>query len=110
MHFDILSNYAGAQVIIAVRDTTRGRQAAEDIYKKTGKSVHIKRLDLACLENVRDFAEDLRKDYDRLDILINNAGSVHIYVNLRNYHNFSNFFLGFPCEIILSQYFHYIFV
>lgn len=64
----------GAQVVIAVRDTTRGTAAAEEIFRRSGRPVDIKRLDLADLANVRSFAASFSKYYDRLDVLINNAG------------------------------------
>ena len=58
---------AGAQVIIAVRDLTRGRQAASEI----GASAEVRELDLADLSSVRAFAE---QDTRPIDVLINNAG------------------------------------
>ena len=58
---------AGAQVIIAVRDLTRGRQAASEI----GASAEVCELDLADLSSVRAFAE---QDTRPIDVLINNAG------------------------------------
>ena len=58
---------AGAQVIIAVRDLSRGRQAASEI----GASAEVRELDLADLSSVRAFAE---QDTRPIDVLINNAG------------------------------------
>jgi NAD(P)-dependent dehydrogenase (short-subunit alcohol dehydrogenase family) len=58
---------AGAQVMIAVRDLTRGRQAASEI----GASAEVCELDLADLSSVRAFAE---QDTRPIDVLINNAG------------------------------------
>ena len=58
---------AGAQVIIAVRDVTRGRQAADEI----GAGVEVRALDLADLDSVRAFAD---QDSQPIDVLINNAG------------------------------------
>ncbi|MEU6776312.1 oxidoreductase [Streptomyces sp. NPDC046759] len=58
---------AGAHVVIAVRDLARGGAAAA----KVGGSTEVRRLDLADLESVREFAAG----WDRpLDLLINNAG------------------------------------
>jgi NAD(P)-dependent dehydrogenase (short-subunit alcohol dehydrogenase family) len=61
---------AGARVVLACRDERRGEQAAADF---TGE-VEVRRLDLADLSSVRDFAEALGRRYDGLDLLINNAG------------------------------------
>ncbi|MER6570640.1 oxidoreductase [Streptomyces sp. NPDC001093] len=58
---------AGAHVVFAVRDLTRGGAAAA----KVSGSTEVRRLDLADLDSVREFAAG----WDRpLDLLINNAG------------------------------------
>ncbi len=62
---------AGAHVVLAVRDTTRGEAAAATVQG----SVEVRRLDLADLASVRDFAAGWRGD---LDLLINNAGVMNI--------------------------------
>jgi NAD(P)-dependent dehydrogenase (short-subunit alcohol dehydrogenase family) len=56
----------GATVILAVRDTDKGKAAARDM---TGK-VQVRRLDLQDLASVRKFADGV----DRVDVLVNNAG------------------------------------
>lgn len=56
-----------AHVILAVRDTSKGRAAAATI---TG-STDVRRLDLADLASVREFVADWSGD---IDILVNNAG------------------------------------
>jgi NAD(P)-dependent dehydrogenase (short-subunit alcohol dehydrogenase family) len=58
---------AGAHVVLAVRDQSRGEQAAASIDGE----VTVARLDLADLESVRAFAAAWTGD---LDVLINNAG------------------------------------
>lgn len=64
---DALAN-AGAHVVLAVRDTRRGQAAAATVRGST----EVRRLDLADLASVREFA---REWGDRpLDLLINNAG------------------------------------
>jgi NAD(P)-dependent dehydrogenase (short-subunit alcohol dehydrogenase family) len=58
---------AGAHVVFAVRDLARGGAAAA----KVSGSTEVRRLDLADLDSVREFADG----WDRpLDLLINNAG------------------------------------
>src|SRR6201999_663868 len=56
----------GAHVILAVRNTDKGKTAAQQM---TG-DVEVRRLDLQDLSSVRDFADGV----DRVDVLINNAG------------------------------------
>jgi NAD(P)-dependent dehydrogenase (short-subunit alcohol dehydrogenase family) len=58
---------AGARVVLAVRDTAKGEQAAATI---DGDS-EFRRLDLADLASIRAFADGWEGD---LDVLINNAG------------------------------------
>ncbi|MBC3841660.1 SDR family NAD(P)-dependent oxidoreductase [Streptacidiphilus sp. 4-A2] len=60
----------GATVVLACRDRAKGRAAAE----RVGGRSELLELDLASLESVRAAAEETRERYDRLDLLINNAG------------------------------------
>ena len=57
---------AGANVIVACRDTAKGEQAAADMPGKT----EVRRLDLSDLGSVREFAAGL----DEVAVLVNNAG------------------------------------
>jgi len=63
---------AGAHVVLAVRDTAAGAEAARQI----GGDVQVRELDLASLASVRAFAGKLAADYPAVDLLINNAGVV----------------------------------
>jgi NAD(P)-dependent dehydrogenase (short-subunit alcohol dehydrogenase family) len=58
---------AGARVVLAVRDTTKGEDASATMPGKT----EVVRLDLASLASVREFAAAWTGD---VDLLINNAG------------------------------------
>jgi NAD(P)-dependent dehydrogenase (short-subunit alcohol dehydrogenase family) len=62
---------AGARVVLAVRDTAKGDQAASSIDGET----EVRRLDLADLASVREFASGWNGD---IDVLINNAGVMAI--------------------------------
>lgn len=60
---------------MACRDKSRGERALLDVVEKTGsKQVVLKILDLASLESIRKFADDINKSEPRLNILLNNAG------------------------------------
>lgn len=65
----------GATVIMAIRTVRKGEDAAAEIraHYPDAKLV-VMRLDLADLSSVRDFTEAFNAQYDRLDILLNNAG------------------------------------
>ncbi|MER8231365.1 oxidoreductase [Streptomyces sp. NPDC094049] len=66
---------AGGHVIMAVRDEAKGRLAAAGIAaEQPGAALEVRRLDLADLDSVRAFADRLRADRPRLDVLVNNAG------------------------------------
>jgi NAD(P)-dependent dehydrogenase (short-subunit alcohol dehydrogenase family) len=57
----------GARVVLAVRDTAKGEAAAATMPGTT----EVRRLDLASLASIRDFAAGWEGD---LDLLVNNAG------------------------------------
>ena len=65
----------GATTILAVRNMEAGKSAVERINNEATKAqceaIH---LDLSSLASVRSFAEAFRQKYQKLDLLINNAG------------------------------------
>ena len=66
----------GASVTLAVRDTTKGDQAATTMLESTaGIDVNVGQLDVSDLDSVRAFAQRWSSDHPQgLDLLINNAG------------------------------------
>ena len=65
---------AGASVVLAVRTPAKGEAAAREIAEAVpGADLTVRRLDLADLASVREFADGIRAD-GRLDTLVNNAG------------------------------------
>ena len=72
---------AGSEVVMACRTPTKCDAAAASIRQQTGSStVHTFRLDLSDLRSVRSFADDFQSKFDRLDLLINNAGIMMVKV------------------------------
>jgi len=68
----------GASVVLAVRNLDRGKDAASRITAAApGADVTIQRLDLTSLNSVRDAAQELRANHDKIDLLINNAGVMY---------------------------------
>jgi NAD(P)-dependent dehydrogenase (short-subunit alcohol dehydrogenase family) len=64
-----------ARVVLAVRDTAKGDEAARRIREEVpGAELETARLDLADLASVREFAAWYRGSRDTLDLLVNNAG------------------------------------
>ena len=67
----------GARVIMACRNLRKAEEALKEIVQKSGnKNIVAKRLDLASLKSVREFAEDVNNNEARLDVLVNNAGLI----------------------------------
>jgi NAD(P)-dependent dehydrogenase (short-subunit alcohol dehydrogenase family) len=64
----------GIHVIIHGRDTDRGRQVVSQIQADQRASAVFTSADFSSLDEVRRLSENVNKNCDRLDILINNAG------------------------------------
>src|SRR2546425_11321425 len=65
----------GASVVLAVRDTEKGKRAAARIAGTApGADVMVQPLDLTSLDSIRAAAGELRARHPRIDLLINNAG------------------------------------
>ena len=64
----------GAHVIIHGRNRERGAEVVAQIEADGKGNARFYRADFASLDEVRVFAQAILRDYDRLDILINNAG------------------------------------
>jgi NAD(P)-dependent dehydrogenase (short-subunit alcohol dehydrogenase family) len=67
----------GATVVLAVRSAERGAAAKSEIERRTGStSVVVGSLDLASFASIRAFAAWFLDEFDRLDVLVNNAGLI----------------------------------
>src|SRR5258708_33923246 len=67
----------GASVVLAVRDTDKGKRAAAAIAGAApGADVTVQPLDLASLESVRAAAGELRAPHPRIHLLLNNASAM----------------------------------
>jgi NAD(P)-dependent dehydrogenase (short-subunit alcohol dehydrogenase family) len=65
----------GARVVFTSRDPGRGRAALEYVRRRSGRDdVETMPLDLASLASVRAFADAFLARFDRLHVLVNNAG------------------------------------
>jgi NAD(P)-dependent dehydrogenase (short-subunit alcohol dehydrogenase family) len=66
----------GAHVIVHGRNVERGQTLVAEIAAGGKGSARFYRADLASLAEVRRLAGEIRRDYTRLDVLVNNAGVV----------------------------------
>jgi NAD(P)-dependent dehydrogenase (short-subunit alcohol dehydrogenase family) len=65
----------GATVVMACRSLSKAESAADQIRQTSPSgTVVVMELDLGDLDSVRRFAAAFEAEYDRLDLLINNAG------------------------------------
>jgi len=65
----------GAKVVMLCRIKTRGEEAQNEIITKSGnRSIDLLLADLSSQSSIRQFVLEFEKKYDKLDVLINNAG------------------------------------
>lgn len=65
----------GAEVILTSRSLEKGETAKTEIEKNKIKGkIIVMQLDLQDLASVKTFAKKINEKYDRLDVLLNNAG------------------------------------
>lgn len=62
----------GYRAILGARDADKG-EAAASALRDEGLDVEARRLDVSDPAGVAEFGEALERDYDRLDVLVNNA-------------------------------------
>lgn len=74
----------GFKVVMACRNREKAEQARSKIIREIPQAdLDILLLDLSDLNSVRTFAEEFKKDYSKLDVLINNAG-ILVYSGKKN--------------------------
>jgi len=68
---------AGAEIVMVCRDPERAETARAQIAEiATGPPPQLFIADLSSQEEIRDVARDIHFSHDRIDVLLNNAGSV----------------------------------
>ena len=66
----------GASVIMVARSRERGEKALQEVRKASANnSVRLMLCDLSSQVSIREFAAAFESENDRLDVLLNNAGS-----------------------------------
>lgn len=67
----------GAHVVMVSRDASRGNAAMEEIVNESGNTnIDLFVANLSSQRSIRQLASEFKNNYDRLDILINNAGGI----------------------------------
>jgi len=75
--FEEIKQFArkGAQTIMASRNLIKAEKAAKKIRKKIPNAkIEVMELDLANLDSVTNFTTSFNQKYEKLDVLVNNAG------------------------------------
>lgn len=67
----------GATVVIVCRDKTKGEAAQSEIKAKSeNQLVDLMLADLSSMQSVRQLADEFKRKYQKLQVLVNNAGVV----------------------------------
>ncbi|KAJ8285001.1 hypothetical protein COCON_G00038510 [Conger conger] len=65
----------GGRIIMGCRDMAKCEAAAKEIRGQTlNTHVYARHIDLASIKSIREFADRINQEEERVDILINNAG------------------------------------
>ena len=68
----------GAAVVLAGRNRAKGEQVLAELRQQTGNErLDLLTADLSVQADVRALAQQFKERYDRLDVLVNNAGAVY---------------------------------
>ena len=84
----------GMHVIMGARNLERGNKAMGDL-KQEGLDVELLEIDVSKSDSIKKAVIELEKKYDRLDVLVNNAGILHREEGLG-----SSTVLGVPAPIL----------
>lgn len=69
--------FVGGNIILAVRNAEKGKRAIERIKTITpAANVVIKLLDVSEFSSIRNFTDQIKKEYGKIDVIINNAGII----------------------------------
>ena len=67
----------GATVVLVGRSKERSAATVHQIEQQTGNSsVEFMLADLSSQQDIRQLAEEFKRRYQRLDVLLNNAGAI----------------------------------
>jgi len=65
----------GATVVFTARDELKGEKTKKDLIAATNnKNIHMLKCDLASFDSIRNCCKEFKSNYDKLHVLINNAG------------------------------------
>lgn len=67
----------GAKLIMVCRSKERGQEALDDVVKLSGnENVELMLADMSSQKSILEFTKSFKEKYDRIDVLLNNAGLI----------------------------------
>ena len=66
----------GAEVVIVARDKDKAEATLAELREAGAPPAHALMADLSLMSSVRTLAEEVRGKFDRIDVLVNNAGAI----------------------------------
>eukprot|EP00301_Raphidiophrys_heterophryoidea_P016314 c25875_g1_i1.p1 GENE.c25875_g1_i1~~c25875_g1_i1.p1 ORF type:complete len:316 (+),score=77.06 c25875_g1_i1:35-982(+) len=78
----IFAQKGWTNVVMAVRNVTKAQECVEQLRPHLTSEqlshLHIMKVDVASSESIRSFCQEFRTKFDRLDVLVNNAGVMFV--------------------------------
>lgn len=69
----------GGTVVMTARNEAKGKASLSDVISRSGsESVDLMMVDFASMASIRKFADEFKAKYERLEVLVNNAGAVNM--------------------------------
>lgn len=68
----------GYQVVMLCRNKERGEAALKELQKEEGRDLVLMLCNLGNMNDIRKFTDEFKAVFDRLDVLVNNAGVVSL--------------------------------
>ena len=68
---------SGYDLIIQGRDAAKGKTIADEISKASGSSVKFIQADLSLKSGIKTFAEEVKKQTDKIDVLVQSTGTLN---------------------------------
>ncbi|MFT4143160.1 MAG: SDR family oxidoreductase [Mobilitalea sp.] len=66
----------GFQVVMLCRNQQRGEKALQELLEYENRDICLMTCDLGDMQSIRNFTDEFRKQYKKIDVLINNAGVI----------------------------------
>ncbi|MEM7532064.1 MAG: SDR family NAD(P)-dependent oxidoreductase [Chloroflexota bacterium] len=94
----------GARVVVTGRNKERGEASVQEIKQASGNDdVHLALGDLAVQESIHNLAKDIIERFEKIDVLINNAGSFATELAYTNDGFEQNFAINVVAPYVLTR-------